>query len=60
MEKAKKKIVITFVVMLVVIVSLVAGAYAIFNDLFPMASPIQHPMVEDVFSANIACNTPDG
>jgi hypothetical protein len=46
----RKKNVIIIVIIFIVIV----GGYYVYNDMFPVAKPIQHPSIKDITSINIS------
>ncbi len=50
----KKKLLIAGIVLIVSVV--IAGAYFVFNNIFPKANPIDCPAVESIISVSVACN----
>ena len=52
-----KKLILTFI--LIFLVSLLAGAAYLFNDIFPKAEPIKCPETKEIVSVTLSCNTPD-
>lgn len=49
----KKNVVITVMIFIVVMLS----GYYVYNDMFPVAKPIQYPSIEDITSINISTDS---
>ena len=55
-----KKSTIALIIVMIICVVFLAGAVYLFNEIFPKAKPIRHPVIEDIVSVELSCNTPDG
>jgi uncharacterized protein YpmB len=42
------------VIIVVIIFIIIIGGYYVYNDMFPVAKPIQHPSIKDITSINIS------
>ena len=45
------------IISLILFISVVAGGWYMFNEIFPMAKPIRTPNIEDISSVSVAVNT---